>query len=85
MSIAILIILAWLMCASAAFAVAGSKGRSAIGFGMLGLLSGPIGLMLAAVASPVDRGRGRIACPSCAESIVADARRCRFCGHIPAA
>ena len=45
----------WLACAFAAFLVAGFKGRSGCGFAILTLMFGPLGLIAAAIASPIRR------------------------------
>ena len=51
-----------------------SKGMAGSGFA-LGLLLGPIGLIIVLVSHGT-----RVQCPSCREYVMADARKCRFCG-----
>lgn len=74
------------VCAFATGAIASSKGRSGLGWGWVGALFGPIGVLAALVAAPavtrvepVD-AEARIPCPHCAEMIMPAARKCRFCG-----
>jgi len=62
-----------------------SRGRSGTGF-MLGFLLGPVGAIIAAVMR-VERpptvpttGAPIRNCPDCAETVLAAARKCRFCG-----
>lgn len=72
--------------------VASGKGRSGCGWGLIGFLFGPLGLLAAAIASPdgevkakqVERaglqGGALIKCPACAEIIKREATKCKHCG-----
>ena len=82
-------VLAWLLFGIVSGFVARKKGRSGCGWFLLGVLLGPIGLILAFAASsrkePSDVAAAEPApamraCPSCGELIAQDAEKCRFCG-----
>lgn len=74
----ILLVIMWLVCAFAAGAVAHRKGYSQWIWLVLGLLLGPIPLLLMACLSD---NRRRRSCPYCAESILPAAIVCRHCGR----
>lgn len=64
--------------------IASSKGQGPTGF-LLGFLLGPIGLIISALLQPAashvrSPQSGLKACPSCAELIQPQAKKCRFCG-----
>lgn len=77
------------ICALIAEEIARYKGRSALGFGLLGFFFGPIGVVAAAVSPPdqrvlderrLEEGLAK-QCPACREVIRLDARSCRHCHH----
>jgi hypothetical protein len=78
----------WLLCGIGAGALANTKGRSASGWGCLGFMLGPIGLLIVACMDrgPTETERALLngtlrKCPHCAEAITSDARKCRFCAE----
>jgi len=73
-----LYLLLWLLCAAAAAAIYARKGRSMLAAGLVGLLLGPIGVLLALLSSP-DWTRVR-RCPSCGEIVPRHQAACRACG-----
>lgn len=84
-----LIVGIWLVCAILGAVICEGKGRSlALGL-LLGLLFGPIGLIICGVFSKDEVAleeralqEGTIkACPACAETVRHNARICRYCGH----
>lgn len=79
----------WLVCAIVGAVICEGKGRSvAIGL-VMGLVFGPVGLIICAVLSAdeevleeraLEQGKVKM-CPACAEAVKPDANVCRYCGH----
>jgi hypothetical protein len=87
--LALLEIAAWLACAIAAGAVASGKGRSPVIWFLLGLLFGPLGLILAVLRKGREHfvreralARGLVRpCPACEKAVWAKAESCPHCAH----
>lgn len=72
------IILFWLVCGLLAGSINHGKGHSfAAGF-VLGVLLGPVGVILAALSNKVDPATA--ICPYCKEHIIPGALICKHCG-----
>jgi hypothetical protein len=84
----VLVLLAvWVGLGFAGGAIGRSKGMENSGF-LLGLLLGPIGLIIIAVTQPsqerrdqVARKQGMVSCPHCNEFVRPGASVCRHCQH----
>lgn len=82
-------IVVWIACGIAAGAVASNKGRSVGGWTFIGVLLGPVGVLLALVVAPnqsametsaIASGASR-QCPYCAEIVRSQAVVCKHCGR----
>lgn len=79
----------WFLCGLVAGAIYKSKGRDVAAAFLVGLIFGPIGVLLAAL-TPTDKAaqeRNAVVsgemkrCPKCAELVRHNAQVCRFCQH----
>lgn len=73
-----LYVILWLLCGMGAAALYQRKGRSWLAAFVVGLLLGPIGVILAALAGPNWAEVQR--CPSCRELNPRHKQRCKACG-----
>lgn len=72
----------WLAIGIATGRLAASKGRSAAGWTVLGLVFGLVATLIVALVPRGDgTGRGERRCPYCAERVRLDAIVCRHCGR----
>lgn len=71
------------VCGMVAMGIGRNKGREKSGF-WWGFLLGIVGIIIVAILPPLAEGQRR-PCPSCAELVLVDAKKCRFCGESLAA
>src|SRR5574340_1276946 len=83
------LIFVWLVCGIITAAIGSNKGRSGCGWFIVGILLGPLGIILALVMSPnvaqveqqsLKSGESR-KCPYCAELVKREAIVCKHCGR----
>lgn len=81
-----LYIILWLLCGLVAGAIYHNKGRPYVTAFLVGLIFGPIGIVLAAITPADAAGQERRAlaagqqkCPHCASLVPAEATVCRYC------
>ena len=61
--------------------VTGGKGRGRSEGQLLGLVFGPLGLLIALILGPGTKGKVR--CPECKEFVQPGAKVCKHCGYRP--
>lgn len=73
------IVIAWFVASIVVAIIAASRGRNSFGWFLLALLISPLiaGILVLALGSKSEAGRR---CPDCAETVRAEARKCRHCG-----
>lgn len=72
----------WIVCGIGAAAVASSKGRSPLAWLALGLLLGPIAILIVGFMAKPGPDKNKLRkCPYCAETILKEATVCKHCGR----
>lgn len=79
-------IIIWLCFGIVGSMIASSKGNSGCGGFILGILLGPIGLLISFFSRDNEEGKREKSgntkkCPHCAEYIKQDAKVCKYCGR----
>lgn len=85
------LVILWLAMGIVSAIIASSKNRNGFGYFLLGLLLGPLGVIIALAMSKLpgyhETESGRLAlktakkCPECAELVQFEAKVCRYCRH----
>jgi membrane protein implicated in regulation of membrane protease activity len=76
----------WIALTIACAVVAASKGRSVIGWTVLGLLFSLLAFIVVAVMPSIKEAKDapdpgtHVKCPDCRELVLMDARKCKHCG-----
>ena len=60
--------------------IAQSRGQNGQIWFLVGCILGPLGIVVTAIMLRDAKQQARISCPQCAEMIMPDAKKCRFCG-----
>ena len=73
-------LLFWLMLGVMSATIAKSRGRSSLGWFLMGILLGPIGILVT-LLPPKEKFGVTKKCPDCAEIIKMEANVCKHCGR----
>jgi hypothetical protein len=74
-------VILWLLCGLVAAYTASQKGRSGLGWFLIGALLGPFGLVIFFLPEPAAKAAGEQDCPVCAFKNRAGAVFCQQCGQ----